>query len=133
MIDIENEVISIVHDVLEANGINASLESVLNLTPPTFPTVCVEEISNSSYDFSADSKSVENHAEVGYEINIFTNSLNGKKSEGKGILKVIDDKLISIGFTRISKTQLALDEGTKFRLIARYSATVGKNDIIYGR
>lgn len=133
MIDIENEVISIVTDVLFANNISASIESVLNLNPSSFPTVCVEEIENASASITADSFSNENHAAVGYEINVFTNSLSGKKADAKKIIAVIDDALISRGFTRVSKTNLSLDKGTKYRVIARYRAYVSKEKIIYRR
>lgn len=133
MIDIENEVITLVTDELFANGISASVESVLNLNPSEFPTVCVEEIENSSYGLSADSFSNENHASVGYEINVFTNDVAGKKQNAKEILAVIDNMLIARGFSRISKTQLSLDNGTKMRIIARYRAYVSRNQTIYRR
>lgn len=133
MIDIENEVITLVTDELFAKGISASVESVLNLNPSEFPTVCVEEIENSSYGMSADSFSNENHASVGYEINVFTNDVSGKKQNAKEILSVIDNMLIARGFSRISKTQLSLDNGTKMRIIARYRAYVSRNQTIYRR
>lgn len=133
MIDIENEVITLVTDELFAKGISASVESVLNLNPSEFPTVCVEEIENSSYGMSADSSSNENHASVGYEINVFTNDVSGKKQNAKEILAVIDNMLIARGFSRISKTQLSLDNGTKMRIIARYRAYVSRNQTIYRR
>ncbi len=133
MIDIENEVITLVTDELFAKGISASVESVLNLNPSEFPTVCVEEIENSSYGLSADSFSNENHASVGYEINVFTNDVSGKKQNAKEILAVIDNMLIARGFSRISKTQLSLDNGTKMRIIARYRAYVSRNQTIYRR
>lgn len=133
MIDIENEVITLVTDELFAKGISASVESVLNLNPSEFPTVCVEEIENATYGLTADSFSNENHASVGYEINVFTNDVSGKKQNAKGILSVIDDMLIARGFSRISKTQMSLDNGTKMRIIARYRAYVSKNQTIYRR
>jgi len=133
MIDIENEVITLVTDCLFANNISASVESVLNLNPSSFPTVCVEEIENSSYGMSADSNSNENHVAVGFEINVFTNDVSGKKQNAKSILNVIDSMLIARGFSRISKTQLSLDEGTKYRLVARYRAYVSQNQTIYRR
>ena len=133
MIDIENQVISLVTDCLFTNNISATVESVLNLNPSTFPTVCVEEIENSVTGLTADSSSNENHASVGYEINVFTNDVSGKKQSAKDILAVIDRMLIARGFYRVSKTQLSLDNGTKYRLIARYRATVGKDEIIYRR
>lgn len=133
MIDIENEVITLVTDTLFAENITASVESVLNLNPSVFPTVCVEEIENSSYDGSADTKSNENHASVSYEINVFTNDVSGKKQKAKAILAVINDALIARGFSRLSKTELSLDNGTKYRLIARYRAYADSNNIIYRR
>jgi len=133
MIDIENEVITLVTDGLFAQGVSASVESVLNLNPSAFPTVCVEEIENSSYDLTSDSFSNENHATVGYEINVFTNDVSGKKQKAKDILDVIDKILISRGFTRFSKNALSLDNGTKYRLIARYRANVSRDYTIYRR
>lgn len=133
MIDIENEVVTLVYNALQSEGINASVESVTNLNPDKFPTVCVEEIDNYSYGGSADSKSNENHAAVSYEINVFTNDLSGKKQQAKKIIDVIDTKMISKGFSRFSKTTLSLDNGTKYRIVARYRAYVDKSNIIYRR
>ena len=133
MIDIENEVVTIVYNALQSEGITASVESVTNLNPDKFPTVCVEEIDNYSYGGSADSKSNENHAAVSYEINVFTNDLSGKKQQAKKIIDVIDTKMISKGFSRFSKTTLSLDNGTKYRIVARYRAYVDKSNIIYRR
>lgn len=133
MIDIENEVITLVTNVLAENQIEASVESVLNLNPSFFPTVCVEEIDNASYSGSADSSSNENHVAVAYEINVFTNDVSGKKQKAKQILAVIDEKMLAKGFTRMSKTQLALDNGTKYRMVARYRAYASKANIIYRR
>lgn len=133
MVDIENEVITLVTDCLFANNISATVESVLNLNPSSFPTVCVEEIENSSYSSTEDSHSNENHASVGYEINIFTNDVSGKKQKAKDILSVVDAMLIARGFARFSKTQLSLDNGTKMRIVARYRAVVSTDKTIYRR
>ena len=133
MIDIENEVITIVSQALILNGISASVESVLNLNPSSFPTVCVEEIENASAGISADNVTNENHAAVGYEINVFTNSLNGKKAQAKNIMSVIDNAVLAIGFSRISKTTLSIDDGTKLRIVARYRAYVSREKKIYRR
>lgn len=133
MIDIENEIVTLIHNTLVANNISAALESVTNLTPSEFPTVCVEEIENSSYGASSDSKTNENHAAVGYEINVFTNDVSGKKQRAKEILDVLDAQMILVGFLRMSKTQLSYDNGTKYRLVARYRAVVDRNNIIYRR
>ena len=57
----------------------------------------------------------------------------GKKNKAKEIMAVVNDLLINAGFSRVSQNSLSLDNGTKFRLIARYRAYVGKDNIIYRR
>jgi len=133
MIDIENEIITLAHNTLAGANITAALESVTNLNPATFPTVCIEEIENASYGSTSDSRSNENHAAIGYEINVFTNDVSGKKQRAKEILDVLDEQMILVGFLRMSKTALSYDNGTKYRLVARYRAVVDKNNTIYRR
>ena len=133
MIDIENEIITKIHDKIIVSYPNAKFESVLNLNPSDFPCICIEEIDNTSYSMSIDSASNENHAAVVFEINIFTNNATGKKGTAKAILSDIDSLMMSMGFSRILKNPISLDEGTKYRIVTRYNATVSADHTIYRR
>lgn len=133
MIDIENEVMTLIYNAVHPTYTTAKFESVLNLSPSSFPCICVEELDNTSRQLSADSGSNERHANVSYEINIFTNDVSGKKTAAKAIFALIDRAMLSVGFERTSRNPFSLDNGTKYRLLARYQATVSENHTIFRR
>lgn len=133
MIDIENEVITLLYNAVHPTYDTAQFESTLNLSPSVFPCICVEEVSNLTYNSSADSKSNENHASVIIEINIFTNLTSGKKAQAKAISKLIDGAMVSTGFQRTMSNPAALNNGTMYRMILRYSGVVSSNNTVFGR
>jgi hypothetical protein len=68
-----------------------------------------------------------------YSVDVYSNKANGSKSECKAILALVDDALIRKGFTRTMKQPVSLDDATKYRLVARYTAVADKNKTIYRR
>ena len=133
MIDLESEVMTLIYNAVHPTYGTAKFESVLNLSPSSFPCVCVEELDNTTLRSSADSGSNERHVSVTYEINIFTNDVSGKKAAAKNIMTLIDNAMISHGFERTTRAPFSLDNGTKYRLLARYQASVSENHTIYRR
>lgn len=66
---------------------------------------------------------------VMFEINVYSNKSEGKKTECKSIAKAIDEKMFSMNFRRLAFTPVPnLEDATIYRIIARYSAaTDGEN------
>lgn len=133
MIDIENEVFTKVATALREQFPKITVESVTTYSPSKFPFVCIEEADNYSYLLTRDTGSNENHAIVVYEVNVYSNKANGKKAEAKAILAVVDYVMNGLGFTRLTKTPINLDDATKYRVFARYSAVVSTDKTIYRR
>lgn len=133
MIDIENAVFTVVSAALHERFPKITVDSVTTYSPSKFPFVCIEETDSFSYLPSRDTASNENHSTVVYEVNAYSNKTSGKKQECKAIMAVVDDVMIGLGFTRNTKTPINLDEATKYRLFARYSAVVSKDQTIYRR
>ena len=133
MIDIENQIYTLISDAVKTEYPNAKVESVLNLSPSEFPCVCVEEINNTTYRSSSDSGSIENHAELAYEVNIFSNKLSGKKMEVKKISAIVDEIFANLNFIRTASIPSQLDDSTKYRKLLRYAAVSDKNGTIYRR
>lgn len=133
MIDIENEVMTLIYDAVHPTYDTMKFESTLNLSPSTFPCVCVEEIDNVVRQSESDSGSNERYVNVTYEINIFTNDVSGKKAAAKNIFALIDRAMISRGFNRTTSQPTSLDNGTKYRMLVRYQASVSENKTIYRR
>lgn len=99
-----------------------------------FPLVTVEEIDNSSYERTQDSASGENHVRLLYEINVYSNSVNGKKEQAKQLIEKADTVMAKLGFYRTycSPTPNLADLNI-YRITARYRAVVDKDQNIYWR
>lgn len=132
MIDIENEIFTLVATALRNAFTGINVQSVITYSPSVFPTVCIEEIDNFSDSTTRDSSSNENFVSVSYEVTVYSNKVPGGKEECKKILDVADSVLQGKGFTRLSKNFLQ-NISNESRMIARYSATIGKDNYIYWR
>lgn len=133
MIDIENAVFTKVKSALTKKFSNITVESVTTYSPSKFPFVCLEETDNYAYRNSRDSGSNENHAVVVFEVNAYSNKTSKRKTECKAMIATVDEVMGELGFTRNSKTPINLDDATKYRIFARYTAVVSKNNTIYRR
>lgn len=136
MVDIENELFSIIADALhekypdpdeDTNGIFVTGEYVK--TPSSFPAVSVVEMDNTTEDWDS---SGETHARVMYEVNVYSNLRNGKKSQCKAIAKIIDHIFTSYNFARMMLQPVPnMNDSTIYRMVGRYRAKVGNNKVIY--
>lgn len=135
MIDVENEIFNAVATTLrmEFPGIFVSGERIA--APPTFPAVTLVEADNSTYQRTLDSSGVENHAQIMYQVDVYSNKASGKKAECKSILTVVDEILFSMGFVRVGSSPIEASNANAsiYRMVARYRATISKNKIIYRR
>lgn len=135
MIDIETDVFNIVSTIVRKeykDKIFMTGEYVKS--PPSFPCVSLIETDNQVYRNTRDSGSIENHVQVLYEVNVYSNKTSGKKAECKEIIALIDSKMEALGFTRTLMNPVPNEEdATVYRMVARYRAIVSKNKTIYRR
>ena len=134
MIDVENEVFNTVATDVRAKYPDIYMVGEYVKTPPKFPCVSLVEMDNQSYQQTEDSGSVENHASLMYEVNIYSNKTVGKKSECKAIAALIDERMLALGFARTMLQPIPnLDDATIYRMVGRYSAVISKNKSVYRR
>lgn len=133
MIDIENAVYTKVYNALITAFPTLSVTGDPVAAPSEFPCASVYEADNYSYEKTQDSGSNENHASVMYEVYVFSNKASGHKTECKNIFQVADEVLLSLGFTRKSRTPINDIGGGVYCLVGRYSAVVSQLQIIYRR
>lgn len=99
-----------------------------------FPLVTLEEQDNSVYEKTQDSGNIENHARILYEVNVYSNLTNGKKSQARQLIHVVDEAMENLGFVRSYCSPTPnLADSTVYRITARYRAVVDKNKLIYRR
>ena len=126
MIDIENKVFNDIAVPLreQFNGIYVVGEYME--LPNKFPCVTLVEEDNFTHTQSQDTSLRENHADLVYTVNIYSNKTNGKKAEAKEIADVIDGLMQDMKFTRTFRSQIPNTDRTVYRIVMRYSAVVSK-------
>lgn len=133
MIDCENEIFTAVATKLRRQFTGITVYGRTELTPSKFPCVCIEEADNFSHLRTRDSGSNCRHAEVMYEVNVYSNRSGGPKAECRTIFAAVNDILESLGFTRLTCTPVALDDATKYRICGRFTALISENKTVFRR
>ena len=134
MIDIENLVFDRVAKRVREQFPNIFMTGEYVNSPASFPAASVVEMDNSIRENTIDSGSNENHVNVMYEVNVYSNKTTGKKSECKAIMALLDNERTAMGFERITLTPVPNEyDSTIYRMVARYRAAVSSNHTIYRR
>ena len=134
MIDIESQVFNRVVTRVRAKFPNIFMTGEYVNSPASFPAASLVEMDNSIRESTIDSGSNENHANVMYEANVYSNKATGKKSECKAIMALIDEEMVAMGFARVTLTPIPNEyDSTIYRMVGRYKATVSTDHKIYRR
>ena len=134
MINIEEELFSNVANVTRETFPNVYMVGEYVKSPPSFPCVSLIEMDNSVYTRTQTTDGDENHTQVMYELNVYSNKTKGKKSECKSIISLIDSVMLGYGFTRTMLQPIPnMDDATIYRMTARYTGVVSKDKEIFRR
>lgn len=119
MTDCENEVYTRIATVLRERfpGINLAGEYVK--APSGFPHASITQSDNSVVTERMTGSA--EMAQVMFEVNVYSNKTEGKKTECKEIMKVIDKVLFKMNFKRIAMTPVPnMEDASIYRMVARY-------------
>ena len=134
MINIENEVFSLVSARVREKYKDIYMTGEYVRSPSSFPHASLVEMDNTTYTLTQTGCGDENHASVMYEVDVYSNKTKGKKSECKDIISLIDEAMMSLGFTRTMLQPIPnMDDATIYRMTARYKAVVSKDKEIFRR
>ena len=134
MIDIENEVFNRVATRVREQFPDIFMVGEYVKSPPSFPVASLVEMDNACRESTSDSGSDENHANVMYEVNVYSNKTTGKKTECKSIIALIDKEMVDMGFVRYTLTPVPNEyDSTIYRMVGRYRAAVSSDYKIYRR
>ena len=134
MIDIENQVFDRVAKRVREQFPNIFMVGEYVKSPSSFPAASLMEMDNSNRISTADSGSNENHVDVMYEANVYSNKTTGKKSECKVIMALIDEEMTAMGFVRSTLTPVPNEyDSTIYRMVGRYRAAVSRDHKIFRR
>lgn len=122
MIDIENELFTIIAEKLEEQFPGISVSNIDEQIPSSFPHVYIEEANNyipRRFRTSSDKDTV---ARLLYKIEIYSNKNPGKKTECKKIAHAINDIMTSLNFSRDSLNGVPnIADRRVYRLVLTYT------------
>ncbi len=134
MIDVEKEVFTRAATAVRAIAPDVFVTGEYVRTPPNFPCVSITENNNRPLVVTQSTSSMENHAVLMYEVNVYSNLKSGRKSQCRSLAEAVDNAFAKMGFTRIMLNPVPnLDDATVYRVVARYEAVVDKKGTIYRR
>lgn len=134
MIDIERDVFDTAAKAVRHAFPDVYMVGEYVPSPPKFPCVSLMEVDNESSQLTRDSAGVEFSTIISFEVNVYSNKTNGKKTECREIMKLIDQTLDEYGLIRRTMTPVPnFLDASIYRITARYYATVDKYLNICGR
>ena len=134
MIDIENEVFNRVATRVREQFPDIFMVGEYVSSPSSFPAASLVEMENSVREATIDSGSNENHVNVMYEVNVYSNKTTGKKTECKAIMALIDTEMTAMGFARSTLTPVPNEyDSTIYRMVGRYAAAISTDYKIFRR
>jgi hypothetical protein len=134
MINVESEIFNIIAKAVRNAYPQAYVVGEYVKSPPKFPCISIVEMDNTAYERTQTSGSLENHADLMYEVNVYSNKTSGKKSECKAIASLIDNEFATLGFSRTMLQPIPnVDDATIYRMLGRYRGVVSKDKVIFRR
>lgn len=133
MIDVESTIFSTVATVVRAQYPDVFMTGEAVAAPPKFPCVVLREMDNGTYQRTLDSSGVENHAQVMYQLEVYSNLSTGKKKQCKEIFALADEKMQNLGLVRVGGGPLEVPNSNLYRIVARYRGVISKDLIMYRR
>ncbi len=102
--------------------------------PSEFPTVTLDEMSNTMVDYLEDSSHEETFARVTYRLQVFSNKQVGKKTEARSIFATADFEMRRMGFRRLTYTTTPeIYNSTIYNITALYEGIVSTSGYVYKR
>lgn len=134
MIDVEVDIYNDLAERIYAEFPEAFVSSEHVEVPARFPAVSIIETTNVEDEKRIDSSGDENAATLTYTVDVYSNSESNGKTECKRIVGIINDRLRFLNFNRVfSRPTDNVADPTIYRMTARFTGTVDKNNVFYGR
>ena len=126
MVDIESYVFTKIAEAILEEHPDAVILGDYIEELSSFPTITVTEIGNATLRRMQDEELTEHYATITYEVNVYCNDRTWKKAGCKSILRIVDEVMLGMKFTKGLQRQLpAIDHSrTVYRMYARYTAVV---------
>lgn len=131
MIDVYNYIFTQVYNGVVTDTPTCKVAEGYPPVSSTFPIVTVNEIDNSTLEYSQDNDLKEHHARVSIGIEVYANG-EDKKATATHLAKLVDNLMQNLKFTRTMKAPMPNIDDSIYRITLRYTAIVGEPKEVNG-
>lgn len=132
--DIESQVFTEVTEALEAADPAVYTIGAPEDVPERLPCVCIYEASNTPHENSRETENSEVLSDLEYQVDVYTNDVNGKVARAKVLRNTVAEYFKSIGFTRSLATPLPnYSDPSIYRYTMRFYASMNAKKQTYRR
>lgn len=134
MFDIQREIFTKVADAVLAVSPTCRITNAFVYAPSAFPCVAIVLSDDGMRYDMRDSSHSDNFRDITLTTDVYTNKVDGKKTQAEAIMQTIIDTLAPYNFTMVScKPFSNINNATNYRLTATFTATVDADGNIYTR
>lgn len=102
--------------------------------PPKFPCVAIVLADNGTTSHMRDSSGDDNFHDITLTIDVYSNLVNGKKTQAESIMNIVRGVLLPKNFRQIScRSRSNMNDATVYKLTATFTATVDNKNTFYYR
>ena len=102
--------------------------------PSKFPCVVIVLSDNGTTSSMRDSSGDDNFHDITLTIDVYSNLVNGKKTQTEAIMNMVRGVLLPMNFRQVScRPASNLNDATVYRLTGTFTATVDSNNTFYYR
>lgn len=123
MIDVFNQIYTTLHNAIKTSYPTASITGEYVPKPESFPAISIVEQDNYMSINKLDNSGRERFATLMFQIDVYSDLAKGRKEQCRSILKIIDNIMFDLNFTRIAASPMPnRDDESIYRITARYRA-----------
>lgn len=102
--------------------------------PAEFPCVAIVMSDDGMTRTTRDSSHTDKFRDITATVDVYSDKLNGKKTEAEDIMQIIIDTLSPLNFTLATcRPASNINNASNYRITATFTATVDSNGTIYSR
>lgn len=134
MFNIQKEIFTTVANAVLATYTTCRITNSFIYAPAQFPCVAIVLSDDGTTYKMRDSSSNDNFRDITVTVDVFSNKVDGKKTEAESIMQIVIDTLFPLNFNMVScKPMSDLNNAQTYRITATFTATVDGSGNLYTR
>ena len=131
---IQSEIYTDVADTVLASYPTCTIRNSFVYAPDAFPFASIVMSGDGNTQNTRDSSHIDKFNDITATVDVYTNTVNGKKKQAEDIMAVISGRLYALNFKMVScKPSSNTNIASTYRLSATFTATVDCYGNIYAR